>query len=204
MTRLILGSASPRRKELVELLNIPFEIHPADISEVDLDGESARDHVQRLAREKAEAVAKKFPDAVVIGADTIVVLEESAPAAEILGKPADPAEAARMLELLSGRRHWVYTAIALCGIGKKISREKTVKTAVYFRNLDAAEIGSYIESGEPFDKAGAYGIQGLAGVFVERLEGSYLNVVGLPLVELREELKQTGLFWKKTRTSPST
>ncbi len=201
--RLILASASPRRKELIEQLRIPFEIMPADIDEAPLAEESAAAHVSRLALGKAQLVANRCCGAVVIGADTIVVLEEDDRAADILGKPADAAEAAEMLRRLSGRRHWVFTSVAVCGEAPGLPRERTVGTAVYFRELEADEIDYYVRSGDPFDKAGAYGIQGFAGSFVERLEGSYLNVVGLPLVELREELKQTGLFWNPANKSPA-
>ncbi len=187
MPDLILASASPRRHELLAGLGLEFTQAPADIPEVRRSGETAEEFVQRLALEKARAVAAGHPGAVVLGSDTEVVLD-----GEPLGKPATAEEAAAMLQALSGRAHTVLTAVALVQHLAKDSREavRLVATKVHFRPISGAEIQAYWETGEPADKAGAYGIQGLGAVFVERLDGSYSGVVGLPLFQTAELLKE--------------
>jgi septum formation protein len=171
---LILASASPRRAEILSNAGIPFirEI-PTDVDETPAPGEPPRDYVMRLAQEKAAAIEAQ-PGRIVLGADTTVVID-----GEILGKPADPADAARMLRLLSGRAHEVITGICLRHCGGEIVDAAT--TRVWFALLSDAEIADYVAGGEPMDKAGAYGIQGLASKFVTRIEGCYFNVMGLPL-----------------------
>jgi septum formation protein len=167
---LVLASRSPRRAELLEAAGIPFTMAPADIDETPAPGEVPLEYVRRMAREKAAAV----PGALVLAADTIVLVD-----GEIMGKPSDRVEAVRMLEALSGREHEVITAVCL-----RRSEETTVAcetTRVQFAPMTAAEISEYVDSGEPMDKAGAYGIQGLASRYAERVEGSYSNVVGLPV-----------------------
>ncbi|KFN01506.1 septum formation inhibitor Maf [Bacillus clarus] len=183
MKKLILASGSPRRKELLELANVPFEIVVSEIEETIGAYSSPSDIVMSLALQKATAVAEKHGDHVVLGADTIVTYES-----RILGKPADEEEAKGMLQLLSGKTHEVYTGVAL------ISKEKTVtfyeRTEVAFWELTEEEIDDYITSKEPFDKAGSYGIQGKGSIFVHHIQGDYYSVVGLPIARLVRELKQ--------------
>lgn len=180
---IILATASPRRIELFGLLGIPFQSQGADISEDIYDGESPDDSAQRLADSKAMVLAQDYPDSWVIGADTIVVIGN-----QILGKPQDPADAADMLERLSGRTHRVLTGVALHRKNRRIQAGFVECTHVKFKTLTPSEINDYIQTGEPLDKAGAYGIQGKAGAFVEEIHGSYTNVVGLPLERLRKLL----------------
>jgi len=189
MTLLVLGSASPRRARLLSQLGVPFEVRSSDVAEDLIPGESARDHATRLARDKALAVSASEADAFVLGSDTVVSVDE-----EILGKPVDAADARRMLLRLSGKTHRVLTAVALVGPGGAVRREVCEESLVRFRKLAAAEIDRYVAGGEPLDKAGAYAIQGGAADFVARLQGSYENVVGLPLDEVRVLLEQEGLY----------
>jgi septum formation protein len=175
--QLILASASPRRRELLAQAGYTFEVAPAHVPEVQKPGEDPIRFVTRLAREKAEAVAAGpgiTPDTIVLGADTIVVVDE-----EVLGKPRDEADAARMLRLLSGQTHQVITGICLAK-GRERQRAAEV-TFVRFSTLSDGEINAYVATGEPLDKAGAYAIQGRAGRWVPRIHGCYFNVVGLPL-----------------------
>ena len=182
----ILASQSPRRRELLTLVGIRHVVRPADIDESLLPGEEPVPHAERLAREKAHRLAERHPDAVVIAADTIVVLDGA-----ILGKPADAAEARATLARLSGRTHTVFTAIAVARGGRTESAVEAV--AVTFRTLDGAEIAEYVATGEPMDKAGAYGIQGFGATIVERIEGDYFSVMGLGLRRLVELLGRVGL-----------
>jgi septum formation protein len=173
---LILASASPRRKELLTQAGYTFEVRPAHIAEEPRAGEDAIAYVVRLAREKAQAVFDELGDAeaVVLGADTTVEVD-----GQILGKPEDAADAARMLRLLSGRTHRVMTGVAvITARGAEVAAEVT---GVRFLTLSDDEIAAYVASGEPMDKAGAYGIQGRAAKWIPRIEGDYFNVVGLPL-----------------------
>jgi septum formation protein len=181
---LILASSSPRRQELLRQAGMMFEVCPADISETRNPGELALDYALRLAQEKAVLVARQFPQRFVLGADTIVVVDH-----EVLGKPEDPADAERMLRLLSGRAHQVTTAISLAlPSGHTITRSCT--TQVVFRKLSEDEIQRYVATNEPMDKAGAYAIQGGAKTWVTGIEGDYSNVVGLPLLLLAELLRE--------------
>lgn len=189
MAELFLASASPRRRELLAQIAVPCVTQIASIDETPLPAEPAAVYVERLALEKARAGLRALgerADAVVLGADTAVVLD-----GRILGKPADFAESREMLLSLSGRSHQVMTAVALVGAGRESSR--VVTSEVGFRTLGEAEIEAYWASGEPCDKAGSYGIQGLAAVFVNRVQGSYSAVVGLPLCETAEMLGQFGI-----------
>ena len=175
--QLILASASPRRRELLAQAGYAFEVTPAHVPEVQKPGEDPIRFVTRLAREKAEVVAAGpgiTPDTIVLGADTIVVVEE-----EVLGKPQDEADAGRMLRLLSGQTHQVITGVCLAK-GRQRQRAAEV-TFVRFSSLSDEEIDAYVATGEPLDKAGAYAIQGRAGRWVPRIHGCYFNVVGLPL-----------------------
>ncbi|ELY4482101.1 septum formation inhibitor Maf [Cronobacter turicensis] len=184
MTDLYLASGSPRRQELLGMLGVTFERLVPGVEEQRAPQEAPQDYVTRLARDKARAgVALATRDLPVLGADTIVVLN-----GDVLEKPRDAAHAAEMLRRLSGQTHEVMTAVALAD--KQRMRERLVMTRVTFRALTARDIAAYVESGEPMDKAGAYGIQGLGGCFVRRIEGSYHAVVGLPLVETWELLSE--------------
>lgn len=186
--RLILASSSPRRQELLRQAGIPFEVSPAGISEDREPGEAPTAYALRLAEEKARAVARQFPEAFVLGADTIVVVD-----GEILGKPVDPREATRMLGLLSGRSHQVTTAVSVVAPGRG-AETRSLTTHVHFRELEDREIREYVAGGEPLDKAGAYAIQGGAAPWVTRLEGVYSNVVGLPLPLVTEMLRSSGFL----------
>ncbi|MGA2712181.1 MAG: Maf family protein [Bryobacteraceae bacterium] len=171
--RLVLASRSPRRAELLQAAGFEFTVRVAEVDETPREGESPREYVLRLAEEKARAVAADDGE-IVLAADTTVVLDS-----EIMGKPADSADAARMLRALSGQRHEVITGICLRRGMQVVS--DLASTAVWFAELSDAEIADYVASGEPMDKAGAYGIQGLASRFIDRIDGSYTNVVGLPV-----------------------
>lgn len=182
---LILASASPRRAELLKAAGIDFTVKVSDIDESLIVGESPRDYVLRLSREKALAVAGKGD--LVLGADTTVVID-SAHGGEIAGKPVDEQDARRMLKLLSGRRHEVLTGVSLV-LDDRIISEVEV-TQVEFALMTDLEIDWYISTGEPMDKAGAYGIQGYASRFIERIDGNYSNVVGLPVQLVYRMLKK--------------
>ncbi len=187
-SEVVLASASPRRRELLSLVVRPFEVVKPLSETAPIPGESPRSYARRAAQQKCREVFKAHSRSIVVGADTVVVVEGA-----ILGKPADTADAERMLRLLSGREHSVLTGVWLCSAQGE--RGFVEESRVRFGNLGNDEISRYIESGEPMDKAGAYGIQGLAACFVERVEGSYTNVVGLPVrgvyLALRELLAHT-------------
>jgi septum formation protein len=183
--RLILASASPRRRDLLRKAGFDFEVRPSQIVEEIQPGELPEDFARRAAREKALQIAASSPrGGLVLGADTIVVID-----GRTLGKPSDPQDATRMLRLLSGRTHQVHTGICLVRAPDSIEALKHETTLVTFRELDEEEIRQYVESGEPSDKAGAYAIQGLASKFVTRISGCYSNVVGLPIALVYEILK---------------
>ncbi len=183
--RVILASASPRRRDLLTLVGIEHEVRPADIDESLLPGETPAAHAERLARTKARTIATREPDAVVIAADTIVVVD-----GQVLGKPRDERDARAMLQSLSGRTHTVLTAIAVARAARMESAVESVD--VTFRPLTADEIVSYIATGEPMDKAGAYGIQGYGATIVERVDGDYFSVMGLGLRRLTDLLERIG------------
>jgi septum formation protein len=182
--RVLLASASPRRRELLNLVGIGHEVRPADIDETYLPAELPRAHAERLAREKALAI--DAPDAVTIGSDTIVVVD-----GQVLGKPRDRTHAAEMLRQLSGRSHIVMTGVAARWRGELASGLEEV--GVTFRQLSDDEIERYIDTGEPMDKAGAYGIQGFGATIVDRVDGDYFAVMGLPLNLLVRLLRSLGL-----------
>ena len=188
MNKLILASASPRRREILELMNVDFEIEPAELDEIRRSQEAPAAFAARMAREKALHVAARRPDRVVLGADTIVVLDE-----DILGKPADRAEAADMLHRLSGRWHEVISALALAGPGDRL-QEGLNRTRVKFARIPAEWVGQYCSGDEPLDKAGAYAIQGGAARWIPRIDGSYSGVMGLPVFETLEVLEKAGVF----------
>ncbi|MBX9928758.1 MAG: Maf family protein [Gemmatimonadaceae bacterium] len=186
--RVILASQSPRRGELLTLIGIAHEVRPADIDETVRAGEQPVPHCERLAREKAAVLAAQAPDAVVIAADTIVVVD-----GEILGKPSDAAHADAMLARLSGRTHAVFTAIAVAHGAQTVSAVEEVQ--VTFRLLTAADRVAYIATGEPMDKAGAYGIQGYGATIVSRVDGDYFSVMGLGLRRLVALLAEVGVSY---------
>ncbi len=181
--RLILASASPRRRKMLSKIGLDFEVLAAKVDEVPLDGESPQKFVQRAAIDKASDIAAQHPDAWVLGADTIVVCQ-----GEILGKPKDASEAQRMLMRLAGQMHKVLTGFCLKWEQENISVSRVIATEVYFSAFTEEIAAAYVATGEPLDKAGAYGIQGRGGVLVEKIVGSYSNVVGLPLVETIEAM----------------
>ena len=183
---LVLASASPRRQELLRNAGITFEVQPAHIPEDPLPGEAAKDYAERLAREKARAVARQRPHDIVLGADTVVVVD-----GQLLGKPSDAADAARMLRMLSGREHRVITGVCLMANGQPSVASET--TLVTVSEIADKEIADYVASGEPMDKAGAYAIQGIASRWIPRIEGDYSNVVGLPVALLWHMLLQAGV-----------
>jgi len=182
----ILASQSPRRRELLTLVGVKHVVSPADIDESVMPDESPVPHCERLARAKAHVLAERHPDAVVIAADTIVVLD-----GDILGKPRDAADARAIIARLSGRTHTVFTAMAVARGGRTESAVEEV--AVTFRTLTAEEIAEYVATGEPMDKAGAYGIQGYGATIVERIEGDYFSVMGLGLRRLVALIERVGL-----------
>jgi nucleoside triphosphate pyrophosphatase len=187
--RVVLASSSPRRRELLTLIGIPHEVRPSNIDETMRPREAPRRHAERLAREKASAIATRDPDLITIGADTVVVVNR-----KVLGKPADAADAARMLRMLSGREHTVITAVAVSR-GRKL-RSAIEEVRVRFRRMSEDEIDAYVATGEPMDKAGAYGIQGYGATIVERIEGDYFAVMGLPLVRLVGLMRDVGVRYR--------
>src|SRR5690348_5243701 len=201
---LVLASASPRRQDLLRSAGISFQVQPADVDETPLVGESARECAERLAQQKALAVWRTRPGDLVLGADTVVVVDEA-----ILGKPIDAHDAARMLRMLSGRVHQVITGVCLASRsgstdsttpanssstrpGNPELRSSAETTLVTFTALTDAEIRDYVATGEPMDKAGAYAIQGIASRWIPRIEGDYFNVVGLPIALVYRMLKEAG------------
>jgi len=194
---IVLASASPRRQELLRNAGIPFVVQATDIPEAPGEGEAPRAFAERMAREKAVAVFRRRPDDLVLGADTIVLVD-----GEILGKPRDSADAARMLRLLSGRRHQVTTGVCLAGRELRSEHRKlqtgfedvrSETTVVTMDALSDEDIRSYVASGEPVDKAGAYAIQGGASRWISRIDGDYFNVVGLPVSLVYKMLREHGL-----------
>ena len=183
--KLILGSSSPRRQMLLEQLGITFTIDAPAVDETPLAGEVPQDYVLRLAEEKANEVAARNPDAVVLSADTIVFH-----GGKLLGKPGSKAEGLAMLRALSNSTHEVVSGVAVAGIR---AEQFFVSSRVRFRELSEAEIAWYWETGEPVDKAGSYGLQGIGSAFVASIEGSYSNVIGLPLVETVAALRKSGV-----------
>lgn len=182
MSTLVLASASPRRRELLTAAGFVFDVEVADVDERRHSGEAAEVYARRVALAKADAVSARRPGTLVLGADTIVVVD-----GDVLGKPVDDAEATAMLERLSGRAHRVLTAVAL--VGGEARLDALEETVVWMYALAPEEIAAYVQSGEPRDKAGAYGIQGLASRFIPKIEGSYTNVVGLPIAAVDRLLR---------------
>ena len=182
---LILASASPRRRELLGMAGIPLEVFPSQVDEKNIPGESPVEHVLRVAGAKAQEVSRSHPDRWVLAADTVVVIDD-----RVLGKPRDRGEAEAMLTALSNREHQVLTAYSILKGSSLQKREGVVITRVLFKALSAEEIRWYIRSGEPFDKAGGYAVQGRGAFMIREVHGSYTNVVGLPLCEVLEALRE--------------
>ena len=185
--RVVLASKSPRRSELLKQVGLDFDVIPSRVTEDFIQGESPQGHVIRLADAKALDVGNRYPDRWVIAADTIVYINGS-----ILGKPGSPEEAMEMLRSLSGREHWVLTGFSVCHLEKGKRDKEAVETAVKVKTLTRDEMGWYVQTGEPFDKAGGYAIQGIGSFMIESIRGSYSNVVGLPLCELIQMLTRLG------------
>jgi septum formation protein len=184
---LILASASPRRHELLRLLGLDFTVIPSDADETFRTGEAPPAHVLRLSADKAGLIAAMHPGSWVLGADTIVVIDGA-----VLGKPADPQEARRMLGKLSARAHTVHTGFTLLRRDAQIAVSEGVASTVIFRAISADEMAWYVNSPEPYDKAGAYAVQGIGAFFIKEIQGSYTNVMGLPLCEVVDVLKKVG------------
>ena len=183
-TPLILASQSPRRKELLEQIGLVFTTRTADVDERVLPGEASTDYAVRVALEKAQAIANQVQQGIIIAADTIVVLNSL-----ILGKPEDEKDAERLLSLLSGKMHSVVTGLVVLDAETGRMQTGYRETRVWFRALTAREIQAYIQTGEPLDKAGAYGIQGRGALLIEKIEGCFFNVVGLPISLLQDMFK---------------
>lgn len=183
MSMIVLASASPRRRDLLWQIKVPHVVHPAHIDEQVLQGESATAYVQRLASEKAHAVETIYKEACILAADTTVVID-----GQILNKPGDPEEAEMMLRSLSGRTHHVHTGVCVLCSSQELAHVET--TSVTFGRIPDSELKAYVESGDPFDKAGAYGIQGYAARWVSGISGDFFNVVGLPLSAVCGLLRQ--------------
>ena len=186
---LILASSSPRRRELMRVIGVPFRVVPSRVEETPHAGEPFRNFVRRAAREKGEEVASRYPEAFVLAADTVVVVGN-----RMLGKPEDRADGARMLRLLQGREHRVHTAVCLLRRSTGYADEAVETTRVAFRSLTGQEIRAYLRTGESDDKAGAYAAQGRGNLLIERISGSYTNVVGLPMTRVLEMLQRTGML----------
>ncbi|MGD1970463.1 MAG: Maf family protein [Desulfobacterales bacterium] len=188
-SKLILASNSPRRSHLLAQAGLNFSVIPSDVDEQKLAMSDPDEYVRALAESKARDISEKHPDSWIIGADTIVLIEQ-----QILGKPDSTDVARNMLRHLSGKMHQVYTGYCICCKKEKRLFSDVVKTDVYFKELSDREIEWYIQTGEPFDKAGGYGIQGIGAFLVERINGSYTNVVGLPVCEVMSFLIGEGVI----------
>ncbi len=188
MKKIILASSSPRRRDLMNLLCVEFEVIASDFDEKLDNPKNPKETVESLAHGKAKAVANKFEHAIIIGADTVVVHK-----GEILGKPKSQEDAKRMLNLLSGTEHSIITGLSVIDTDTGQTSVQSVESKVKFKNLSDNEINAYIATGEPMDKAGSYAVQERGGLFVEKITGDYFNIVGLPLKDLRAELSKFGV-----------
>lgn len=184
--QIILASASPRRKELFSQLGLDFDITIPHVDEKALEGELPNDYCARISADKAMRVSHDYPDDLIIAADTIVVIDN-----KILGKPHDDKTAFEYLMLLKNKTHDVYTGYTI--MHKRRYKTRVIQTRVHFRNMTLKEISWYISTGEPMDKAGAYALQGIGSIFIDRIEGSFTNVIGLPLSDLYYDLKSFGV-----------
>jgi septum formation protein len=196
MTRVILASTSPRRKELLQSTGIPFDVHPSNVPEEHKPGELPHDYVARLSRDKAEAIAKHHHRHWIIGADTTVYLDE-----QLLEKPKNRADAIRMLSLLAGRTHVVYTGVTLANRQENYSDTRVAESEVRMLALSREDIEWYVDTGEPMDKAGAYAVQGIGAMFIDSVHGNYTNIVGLPLALLFQMLRRAGIDPLRARSA---
>ncbi|MDP3724196.1 MAG: nucleoside triphosphate pyrophosphatase [bacterium] len=196
MKQLVLASSSPRRKMLLQQLQIPFVVDPSNIDEENIRAKNPRSLVQKLSRAKAEEVAKRHTNAIILAADTVVVAEN-----KIWSKPETKMVARRMLKTLSGTSHEVLTGFTLIDTDTNKTVTNVVASTVWMRKLTDSDIDAYVQTGEPLDKAGAYGLQDRGGALVQRVEGDYFNVVGLPLIHVIDALRTFGVsiydYWKK-------
>lgn len=186
--KFILASASPRRRELLASIGLEFEVRPSHVPEVHQEGEAPEEYVARLSRDKAQALAGDNPGRWVIAADTTVLLGD-----ELLEKPADAADAARMLGTIAGKTHIVYTGVTLQNLERDHRDTRVAESEVRMLPLSPEEIEWYVATGEPLDKAGAYAVQGIGAMFIDSIHGSYTNVVGLPLATLFQMLRRAGI-----------
>jgi septum formation protein len=186
--KFILASASPRRRELLTSIGLAFDVIPSHIPEVRAEGEAPQEYVARLSREKAAAIAEQHPAAWIIAADTTVLLGD-----ELLEKPADEADARRMLAAIAGKTHIVYSGVTLLNREEGHRDTRVAESEVRMLPLGTRDIAWYVATGEPLDKAGAYAVQGIGALFIDSIHGSYTNVVGLPLALLFQMLRQAGI-----------
>lgn len=186
--KFILASASPRRRELLASIGLAFDVKPSNVPEVRQDGEAPEEYVARLSRDKANALAAQHPNDWIIAADTTVLLGD-----ELLEKPVDAQDAARMLATIAGKTHIVYTGVTLENASRGYRDTRVAESEVRMLPLDAREIEWYVRTGEPLDKAGAYAVQGIGAMFIDSIHGSYTNVVGLPLATLFQMLRKAGI-----------
>ena len=189
MKKIILASASPRRKELLEKIGLMFEVEPSNFEEEMHPGLAPHELAQNISLQKAKAVARKHKNSVVIAADTFIVFGD-----QIMGKPHTINEARKMLETINGKSHRVITGFSIVDTGENKTLSRSVETIIHLRKLTLAEIDAYVKSREPLDKAGGYAIQGLGAVIVKKIEGDYFNAMGLPLSALTEALKEFGIY----------
>lgn len=186
--KFILASSSPRRRELLASIGLEFDVMPSNVPEVHQAGEVPEEYVARLSRDKAAALADQYPSRWIIAADTTVFLGD-----QLLEKPVDGADAARMLASIAGRTHVVYTGVTLVNAGSGYRETRVTESEVRMLPLSTEEIDWYVRSGEPLDKAGAYAAQGIGAIFIDSIHGSYSNVVGLPLATLYQMLRKAGV-----------
>ena len=186
--KVILASSSPRRRELLASIGLEFEVRPSNVPEVREEGEAPEEYVARLSRDKANALATQYPNDWIIAADTTVLLGE-----ELLEKPADVQDAARMLATIAGKTHIVYTGVTLEHAARGYRDTRVAESEVRMLPLTRSDIDWYVRTGEPLDKAGAYAVQGIGAMFIDSIHGSYTNVVGLPLATLFQMLRRAGI-----------
>jgi len=186
--KFILASASPRRRELLASIGLAFDVKPSNVPEVRQEGEAPEEYVARLSRDKANALAAQHPDEWIIAADTTVLLGD-----ELLEKPADAQDAARMLATIAGKTHIVYTGVTLENASRGYRDTRVAESEVRMLPLTSTDIEWYVRTGEPLDKAGAYAVQGIGAMFIDSIHGSYTNVVGLPLATLFQMLRKAGI-----------
>lgn len=188
MTRFILASSSPRRRELLASIGVEFDVVPSHVPEEHQPGEAPEEYVARLSREKAHAIAAQHPSRWIIAADTTVLLGD-----QLLEKPLDEHDAARMLSLIAGRTHTVYTGVTVQNVERRYQETRVAESEVRMLPLPPEDVEWYVRTGEPMDKAGAYAVQGMGAMFIDSIHGSYTNVVGLPLAMLFQMLRKAGI-----------